>query len=87
MSKKPPSKTTAKAGVKRVAAKKPLKIREINDIRKGIHVMYGVIIHDAIARGNVTELRNLLDAAKTQHAANQSALKELERAIRKSSAS
>lgn len=86
MSKKPPTKTTAKAGVKRIAARK-LKASAINDIRKGIHVMYGVIIHEAIARGDATELRNLLDAAKTQHAANQSALKELEKAIRRSSAS
>lgn len=59
---------------------RPLDIEAISEAR---HPLYGVFIRDAIARGDVTELRNVREAARKQIADSQAALKDLDKAVRR----
>ena len=45
-----------------------------------IRPLYGVVIHDCIARGNKDEMRKLLDDARKQHADLGKAIGDLEKA-------
>ncbi len=71
MSKKPP---------RRPRSNKPL---DIEGISEATHPLYGVYIRDAIARGDVTEMRNVAEAARQQIADSQAALRDLDKAVRR----
>ena len=50
------------------------------------HVFYGVVVHDAIQRGNATELQTLLDGARTtlkEQGDLNAAIRDLEGALAK----
>lgn len=71
MSKKPPGKSRGN------------KPADIEGISRGFQPMYGVVIRDAIARGDVTEMRNIAEAARKQIADSQAALRDLDKAVRR----
>lgn len=72
MSKKPAKKAGAK---KAGGSKKGPKIPII--------ALYGVWIRDAIARGDVNEMNRVAQTARDQIADSQAALKELDKALRR----
>lgn len=65
-------------------------VNELENALKGVrppgHMFYGVVVHDAIKRGNATELQSLLEGAKAtlkDQGDLNAAIKDLEGALKK----
>jgi hypothetical protein len=75
-------KTSAKKSAKKSSAKKPRAVN-FRSIKAGTLVEYGDPIRDAVARGDINELRNLADVARQQIRDVENVLRVLEANIQK----
>ena len=80
--KKTGAKKSAKRSAKTSSARKPRAVN-FRSIKAGTLVEYGDPIRDAVARGDINELRNLADVARQQIRDVENVLRVLEANIQK----